>query len=225
MNSPVSGKPVRGASLSDHVSIRGTREGFRGYRGNGRCISRIGSQGRGDHNNSSLSKQESSTVEESGDNTVASCGVHKGLADCCIGDSTVRLECGHELPITTSACDNSSSSSKLDNMPVVDGFVENMKVKVLRDTGCSSVVVRRGLVERDKLKRIYKMCVLLDGTVRKFPVARISISSPYYVGECEALCAENPVYDLFWVIYQKQDTSMIQICFGIRKYILIGANE
>ena len=133
MNSPVSGKPVKGASLSEHVSIRGTREGFRGYRGNSRCISRIGSRGRGGHNNSSSSKQESSTVEESGPKTVASCGEHKGLAACSIGDSTVRLESGHELPIMTTAWDNSSSSSKLDNMPVVDGFVENMKVKVLRD--------------------------------------------------------------------------------------------
>lgn len=81
-------------------------------------------------------------------------------------------------------------------MPVVDGFVENMKIKVLRDTGRAIVVERRHLVEIDKLMRIYKMCILLDGTVRKFPVARISIRSPYYVGECEALYAENPVYDL-----------------------------
>ena len=39
-------------------------------------------------------------------------------------------------------------------------------------------------------------CVLIDGTVRKFPVARIQVESPYYIGEVSALCIKDPVYDL-----------------------------
>ena len=39
-------------------------------------------------------------------------------------------------------------------------------------------------------------CVLIDGTVRKFPVARIHINTPYYTGNVVALCMETPVYDL-----------------------------
>ena len=83
----------------------------------------------------------------------------------------------------TAACDNMSYCGKPDNMPVSDGHVENFRVKVLRDSGCSSVVVKRDLVARDRLTGNTKMCVLLDGTVRRFPVARISVNSPYCIGE------------------------------------------
>ena len=68
-----------------------------------------------------------------------------------------------------------------------------VNAKILRDTGCSSVVIRRDLVSREKLTGVSKMCVLLSATGRKFPVARICVSSPYLIGKCEALCA---VYDL-----------------------------
>ena len=96
----------------------------------------------------------------------------------------------------TATCDNKSYCGKPENMPVSDGYVEDVRVKVIRDSGCSSEVVRRDLVTRNKLRGSTKMCVLLDGTIRRFPVARISVNSPCFIGECEALCAENPVYDL-----------------------------
>ena len=41
-----------------------------------------------------------------------------------------------------------------------------------------------------------KYCVLLDETVRNFPVAEIDIRTPFFTGKCEALCAENPAFDL-----------------------------
>lgn len=191
------GKPVRGAALSEHVSIKGTREGYRGNRGNGIGTSRIGNKDRGGHNNSfGFRATENSSVEETEPKTVASCGVHEGVAECGLKDGAIRLECGHELSIMTAECDNSRYYDRPDNMPVFDGYVENVRIKVLRYTGCSCVVVRRDLVSRDKLTGVSKMCVLLDGTVRRFPAARISVNFPYYLGECEALCAENPVYYL-----------------------------
>ena len=69
-------------------------------------------------------------------------------------------------------------------------------MKALRDSGCSSVVVRRDLVSQERMTGSSKYCVLLDGTVRKFPVAKVEIRSPFFSGICEALCAENPVFDL-----------------------------
>ena len=71
-----------------------------------------------------------------------------------------------------------------------------MKVKALIDLGCSSVVVRRDLVSQERMTGSSKYCVLFDGTVRKFPVAKVKIRSPFFSGICEALCAENPVFDL-----------------------------
>ncbi len=39
-------------------------------------------------------------------------------------------------------------------------------------------------------------CVLIDGTVRTFPAAQISIDTPYFRGSIVALCIDKPLYDL-----------------------------
>ena len=41
------------------------------------------------------------------------------------------------------------------------------------------------------------MCaVLIDGTVRKFPIASVSVDILYYKSELEAMCMKAPIYDL-----------------------------
>ena len=85
----------------------------------------------------------------------------------------VCQDCGQQQPVIADAC---QSSCKHDNMPVSDGLVEGQPVKVLRDSGCTSVVIRRSLVPEDKLTGQEERCVLIDGTVRRTPVARIHIS-------------------------------------------------
>ncbi|PIK59722.1 hypothetical protein BSL78_03385 [Apostichopus japonicus] len=50
--------------------------------------------------------------------------------------------------------------------------------------------------DRDQFLGSTRNCVLLDGTVRIVPVAKIRISTPYFEGEVEALCMEQPLYDL-----------------------------
>ena len=81
-------------------------------------------------------------------------------------------------------------------MPVVDGFLENQPVKVLRDSGCSTVVVRRSLISEDKLTGQEEKCILIDGTVRRTPVAEIYIDTPYFTGTTTAVCMKNPLYDV-----------------------------
>ena len=39
-------------------------------------------------------------------------------------------------------------------------------------------------------------CVLIDGTVRRTPVARIHISTPYYTGMTKAVCMNNQLFDV-----------------------------
>jgi hypothetical protein len=67
-------------------------------------------------------------------------------------------------------------------MPVYSRFVRDKAVYVLRDKGCLTVVVKRSLVDEHSLTGEEKLCVLVDGTVRKFPTALISINTPFYYG-------------------------------------------
>ena len=80
-------------------------------------------------------------------------------------------------------------------MPVV-GSVEGTPVNVLRDTGCSTIVVRRALVPDDKLTGREERCILIDGTVRYTPVAEIYVETPFFSGLTTAVCMKNPIYDL-----------------------------
>ena len=66
-----------------------------------------------------------------------SCGISESGLDCCVSNGSVKLECGHELPVVTMACNDKANYSKEGNMPVHDGYVGRMKAKALRDSGCS----------------------------------------------------------------------------------------
>ena len=114
------------------------------------------------------------------------------LGDCCVEAELVTLTCGHQLPVVSAAC----SEGRYTAMPVGEGRVGHQPVEVLRDSGCSGVIVRRRLISDEQLTGEQRGCVLIDGTVRKFPVARIHMNTPYYTGNVVALCMENPVYDL-----------------------------
>ncbi|PIK47158.1 hypothetical protein BSL78_15966 [Apostichopus japonicus] len=102
---------------------------------------------------------------------------------------------GHEpmgaqnLPVISAVCVN-------ENMPVMEGLLEGHRTMVLRDTGCSTVVVRRKFVDESKFTGENRRCVLLDGTIRDVPVARVLLDSPFYVGEVEALVMNSPIYDV-----------------------------
>ena len=97
---------------------------------------------------------------------------------------------GHAVPFVSAACSIEPS------MPVRKGVVGNQPVTVLRDTGCSTVVVRRDIVDDEKLTGRIQPCILLDGTVRRVPVARVHVDTPFFIGEVEALCMDNPLYDV-----------------------------
>jgi len=81
-------------------------------------------------------------------------------------------------------------------MPVSEGLLESQPVKVLRDSGCTTVVVRRSLVPEDKLTGQEERCVLIDGTVRHTPVAQIYLETPYFTGITNAVCMNNPLFDV-----------------------------
>ena len=118
------------------------------------------------------------------------------LQKCCVGSKgRVALKCGHEVNVLNLAY----KSKDLDYdgpMPVCEGLAMGSKVLVLRDTGCNSGVIRKELVDKTLLTGEKQNCLLIDGTIRKFPTATINVDTPYYSGEMKVLCMENPVYDL-----------------------------
>ena len=114
----------------------------------------------------------------------------------------INLACGHDIPIISAACKEPCDVTKnildstLDRMPVTEGYLGGKKVSVLRDSGCSGVIVKRALVPDNRLTGNNQLCVLIDGTVRNAPEALIEVNTPFYTGSLKALCMKKPLYDL-----------------------------
>lgn len=59
-------------------------------------------------------------------------------------------------------------------MRVVEGLMESRSIRVLRDTGCNTMVVKSELVPAEKLTGTLAPVFLLDRTARYLPEAIIS---------------------------------------------------
>jgi len=105
--------------------------------------------------------------------------------------SELTLECGCKLPLVADACQVHN-----ERMPVCIGMMGGQSVSRLRDTGCSTVVVKKELVNDEQMTGETETCILIDGTVRRTPVAEIEIVTPYYTGKVKAVCMESPLYDV-----------------------------
>lgn len=123
----------------------------RGYFNRGRVRGRGYSDPRASCLNTDSERQ--SGYDETRLNSVAGCTIQntEGLHHCCVVDSKVPLKCGHDLPLLSAACkhgkDRGCHPVADSVMPVEIGFVGNHSVSVLRDSGCSTAIVKRSLVE------------------------------------------------------------------------------
>ena len=81
-------------------------------------------------------------------------------------------------------------------LPTAVGTVNGKEVRVLRDTGCTGVIVKRNLVFENQF--IGKECgvTLINDSQQKCPVARINIDCPFFRGSTDALCIDDPAHDL-----------------------------
>ena len=105
------------------------------------------------------------------------------------------LASGKKIPIVSNACLEPLSGDRL-KMPVVKGRVGEKTVDVLRDTGCSGIVVKKNLVSQDQFTGDFNVMLLIDNTARKVPIARITVDTPYLKGQVEAQCLPDAIYDL-----------------------------
>ncbi|XP_060070261.1 uncharacterized protein LOC132550238 [Ylistrum balloti] len=83
-----------------------------------------------------------------------------------------------------------------ESMPVKKGYIGDHSVTVLRDTGCSGVVVRKCLVDEGCFTDRVQVCTFADGSKLQTPVVTVEVDSPYYKGTTEAWALETPLYDL-----------------------------
>ena len=86
--------------------------------------------------------------------------------------------------------------SEKTKLPLARGLVNGTEVTVMRDTGCTGVVVRKSLVRNDQLLAKGSDCKLLNGQVVKLSRAKIEVESPFFTGSVEANCMDDPMYDL-----------------------------
>ncbi|XP_071099126.1 uncharacterized protein [Haliotis cracherodii] len=82
------------------------------------------------------------------------------------------------------------------NMPIHKGKVNGKPVDVLRDSGCTGVIVRRSKVEDECLSSETQSCKLADSRVLILPVAWITVDTPFYTGKVRAACMDIPLCDL-----------------------------
>ena len=81
-------------------------------------------------------------------------------------------------------------------LPVRKGVIGDWEVDVLRDTGCSTAVVRTSFMKDREYTGECRKCVLFDGTVREFETTKLAVSTPFFTGQLEALVMQNPLCDL-----------------------------
>ena len=81
-------------------------------------------------------------------------------------------------------------------LPTAIGTVNCKEVRVLRDTGCTGVVVRRSLVSDGQMLNKQSGVTLINNYKQRCPVARINIDCPFFGGTTDALCIDDPAHDL-----------------------------
>ena len=86
----------------------------------------------------------------------------------------------------------------LEGLPVQVGRVQGHAgdVEVLRDTGCTTAVIREGLCRSEDFTGEKQACLLMDGSLIEKPVVVTHVDTPYYTGEVRAIAMEHPVYDV-----------------------------
>ena len=81
-------------------------------------------------------------------------------------------------------------------LPTAIGTVNGKEIRVLRDTGCTGVVVRRSLVSDGQMLNKQSGVALINNYKQRCPMARINVDCPFFRGSTDALCIDDPAHDL-----------------------------
>ncbi|KAK3874536.1 hypothetical protein Pcinc_020554 [Petrolisthes cinctipes] len=90
-----------------------------------------------------------------------------------------------------------AATVKKTGLVVSEGKVKGKTVQVLRDQGCTTVLVKRtSMVPKSQFTRKKVKQQLANGMKVTCPEALITVETLYYCGETIAACMKRPVYDL-----------------------------
>ena len=123
--------------------------------------------------------------------------VHFAEDITCSRDYQAKLESPHSSKEESPHQDKEGACHfPRSRLPTAVGTVNGQEVRVLRDTGCTGVIVKRNLVSENQF--IGKECgvTLINDSQHKCPVARINIDCPFFKGTTDALCIDDPAHDL-----------------------------
>ena len=81
-------------------------------------------------------------------------------------------------------------------MPLATGKVGESVVKVLRDTGCNGVIVRRELVKENDFTGSKGYAIAIERTSNEALFAEIEVDTPYNTGVTQVICLRDPLFDL-----------------------------
>ena len=122
-------------------------------------------------------------------------GVSMGDLKESIDDGWLLLANGKKVLLISSAVSEKMSVNG-QCMPVSEGRIGTSEVRVLRDTGCSGVIVKQKFILDTQYTGRYGLIQMVDNTVCRVPMATVCIESPYLTGEVSALCPPDAVYDV-----------------------------
>lgn len=92
--------------------------------------------------------------------------------------------------------DKAAVAKGLGKLKIAKGTVEGKKVDVLRDPGCTTVLVKESLVPKGKFTGNTIRVTLANRMEFDYPEAKISMDTPFFVGESFAACLKTPICDL-----------------------------
>ena len=102
-----------------------------------------------------------------------------------------------ESPLNSECIDKEGVCYLLrSKLPTAVGTVNGSKVDILRDTGCTTVTVRKNLISDDCLTGREAYVTLIDETRQTYPLAMIDIDCPFFTGKTEAVCMKDTLHDL-----------------------------
>ena len=140
--------------------------------------------------------QELSDNEKSDDNQVCgACFIHTDTVSY-VQASNVGTKVCPGMEDTLKVSTTAQPSPICNDMKTVQGIMGNQIVSVLRDTGCTGVIVKQSLVSSENLTGKMHSCMMVDRTTLQLPEAKVSLDTPYFKGDTLALCMENPLVDV-----------------------------
>ena len=105
---------------------------------------------------------------------------------------TLELKSGEKIKVLNDAC----MAEINDNLPVLSGKVGGKKVEVLRDSGCSGVIIKKEFVDETDFTGEMEHIMTVDRTIKRAPMAKVEVDTPFYGGTVEVLCLQDPLFDL-----------------------------